>query len=82
MTTHACNPSTQKAEAEGPEVQGQLALHREIKASLGYTRCVSKKGVGGAEGVRGGGNEIKRHYVHEIFKGYILKHFPKLRLSL
>jgi hypothetical protein len=29
MVLHTCDPSTQKAEARGSQVQGQLGLHRE-----------------------------------------------------
>jgi hypothetical protein len=33
---HACNPSTQEAEAEGSQIQGQPILHSEFQVSLGY----------------------------------------------
>lgn len=36
MLMHASNPSTGKAEAEGPRVQGQFRLHNKFHASLGH----------------------------------------------
>lgn len=35
---YVCNPSSWKAEAEGPEVQSHLWGHSEYKASLSYMR--------------------------------------------
>lgn len=34
MVAHAYNPSPQKVEAGGAEVQGHTQLHRKFKASL------------------------------------------------
>ena len=46
---HACNPSN-GVEAGGLEVQGNLQLREEFKASLGYMR----EGIeGGGEGYQG-----------------------------
>lgn len=40
---HACNPST-RVGGRGSEVQGNLQLHEEFKASLGYMRpCLQKR---------------------------------------
>jgi hypothetical protein len=42
MVVDTCNPSTQKAEAGESQVQGQLELHSEFEARLGYiaTSCL------------------------------------------
>ena len=36
MLMHASNPSTGKAETEGPQVQGQIRLHNKFHTSLGH----------------------------------------------
>jgi hypothetical protein len=43
IVVHAYNPSTQEVEAGGSQVQGQLGLHQEFKASQGYIAKVSLK---------------------------------------
>lgn len=37
---HVCSPSIRVVEARGTEVQGHSMLHREFKASLGYSISV------------------------------------------
>lgn len=42
----ACNPSTQKVESVGPEVQDHPQLRDKFKASLGYTRlCLRNSNI-------------------------------------
>jgi len=38
ISQNPCNPDIEEAEAERPEVQGYLQLHRGFTASLGYMR--------------------------------------------
>lgn len=43
IKVHPCSPSTQKVEAERPEVQGQLYCFSTSEASESYMRpCLSK----------------------------------------
>jgi hypothetical protein len=43
VVVHACNPSTQKGEAEGYQVQGQPGLYSNFQASMGYKKKFLKE---------------------------------------
>jgi hypothetical protein len=47
IMVHSCNASTQAAETEGSQVQGQIELPNEFEASLDYTArpCLKNKKI-------------------------------------
>lgn len=53
LMTHACNPSTQEAEARGSlGIQGQPGLHRELQDSQG---CTSRPRLKKSKQIKGAG---------------------------